>query len=367
MRFEALIKSIEQTHNILQTEASRAINIFLTVRNWLIGYYIVEFEQKGEDRAKYGKKMLKEISNTLSIKGFSETSLKINRKFYSVYPQFGKAIKAVLETKAIGQSLTDQLDFIGHQLQPIGQSLTDQLAPSSEKIIKRLSFTHIAELIKIDDNLKRSFYEYECMKGNWSVRELRRQIYSLYFERSGLSKDKSRLSELINENAVQIQSKDIINSPFTFEFLNLNTKALVMETDLEQALIDNLQNFLLELGHGFCFEARQKRILIGDEYFFIDLVFYHRILKCHILVELKTAKFKHHYASQLNTYLNYYKAEIQTKDDNPPVGILLCTHKNNTLVQYATTGLDENIFVEKYLVKLPSKAELEQYLKNEMK
>jgi len=367
LKFKALIQSIEQTHNILQTEALRAINISLTIRNWLIGYYIVEFEQNGEDRAKYGKKILKEISNSLSIKGFSETSLKINRKFYSVYPQLGKTIKTVLETHANGQSLTDQLHFSDHKLPQISQSLTDQFALSSEKVIKRLSFTHIAELIKIEDNLTRSFYEYECMKGNWSVRELQRQIHSLYFERSGLSKDKKKLSEMINENAVQIQSKDIINSPFTFEFLNLNTKALVMETDMEQALIDNLQIFLLELGHGFCFEARQKRILIEDEYFFIDLVFYHRILKCHILVELKTDKFKHHYASQLNTYLNYYKAEIQTKDDNPPVGILLCTHKNNTLVQYATAGLDENIFVQKYLVKLPSKAELEQYLKNEIR
>ena len=256
MKFKALIHSIEQTHNILQTEASRAINISLTIRNWLIGYYIVEFEQNGEDRAKYGKKILKEISNSLSIKGFSETSLKINRKFYSVYLGLGKIIKTVLNTNAIGQSLTDQLYFCDHKLPQKSQSMTDQLKISPKKLIKRLSFTHIAELIKIDDNLKRSFYEYECMKGNWSVRELKRQIHSLYFERSGLSKDKKKLSELINENAVQIQSKDIINSPFTFEFLNLNTNALVMETDLEQALTDNLQNFLLELGHGFCFEAR---------------------------------------------------------------------------------------------------------------
>ena len=236
-----------------------------------------------------------------------------------------------------------------------------------EILIRSLSYSHFVELMKISEPLKRSFYEMECMKGIWSLPELRRQIGSLYFERSGLSKDKKKLSELVNRTAVQLVPRDVINDPITVEFLGLSDRALVTETDLEEAILDHLQLFLLELGHGFCFEARQKRILIDDEYYFIDLVFYHRILKCHVLVELKTEKFKHHHVSQLNTYLEYYRNEVLQEGDNPPVGILLCTDKGSTLVRYATAGLDKSIFVNKYLVELPSQGELEKYMSNEIK
>jgi predicted nuclease of restriction endonuclease-like (RecB) superfamily len=230
-----------------------------------------------------------------------------------------------------------------------------------------LSFSHIVELIKIDDPLKRAFYELECVKGTWSTRELQRQIESLYFERSGLSKDKKKLSELVNQKAVQLSPRDVINDPITVEFLGLSDRALVTETDLEQAILDHLQMFLLELGHGFCFEARQKRILIDDEYYFIDLVFYHRILKCHVLVDLKIEKFKHSHVGQMNTYLEYYKNEVKQKNDNPPVGILLCTDKGNTLVKYATAGLEESVFIRKYMVELPSQEELVKYINFETK
>jgi predicted nuclease of restriction endonuclease-like (RecB) superfamily len=235
-----------------------------------------------------------------------------------------------------------------------------------EKLIRSLSFSHLVELVKIEDHLKRAFYEIECAKGVWSVRELKRQIESLYFERSGLSKNKEKLSAMVQQQAVQLQAKDIINTPFAIEFLGLNQNAIVTETNLEQAIIDHLINFLRELGQGFCFEDRQKRILIDDEYYFIDLVFYHRILKCHVLVDLKTEKFKHSHAGQINTYLNYYKHEVMLPGDNPPIGILLCTDKGNTMVQYATAGLDQNIFVQKYMVALPDKKELEAYLRKEM-
>jgi predicted nuclease of restriction endonuclease-like (RecB) superfamily len=204
------------------------------------------------------------------------------------------------------------------------------------------------------------------LKGNWSVAELERQINSLYFERSGLSQNKAVLSDLANQKAVQLQPRDIINTPIALEFLGLNDRALVTETDLEQAILDHLQLFLLEMGHGFCFEARQKRILIDNDYFFVDLLFYHRILKCYIVVDLKMDKFKHENASQLNMYLNYFKHEVMTHDDNPPIGLLLCTEKGNTQVKYATGGLDENIFVQKYLVELPSEKELKEYITQEL-
>lgn len=363
MNYKNLIQNIETTHNVLQSSVAKAINRGLTIRNWLIGYYIVEFEQNGKDRATYGAELLKEIANSTNIKGLSVTNLKTFRQFYKTYPTIGQSVTDVLQTAAIGQSVTDQFK------QPIIQSLIEQskiadkigIAPS--KIISKLSFTHIVELIKIKDNLKRAFYELECTKGVWSVRELKRQIESLYFERSGISKDKHKLSEYVNDKATQLKPNHIINSPFTVEFLGLSDRAIVTESDLEQALIQNLQHFLLEMGNGFCFEARQKRILIDDEYYFVDLVFYNRILKCHVIIELKTEKFTHNHASQLNFYLNYFKEEVTQKDDNPPVGILLCTEKGETTVKYATAGLSEQLFVQKYMLNLPTKEALVNYLK----
>lgn len=220
--------------------------------------------------------------------------------------------------------------------------------------------------MKVDDPLKRTFYEIECIKGGWSVRELKRQINSLYFERSGLSKNPGLLSEKLKKTINPRQPKDIIKNIYAFEFLGLPAKDAVEESDLEQALLDHLQHFLLEMGHGFCLETRQKRILIGEEYFFIDLVFYHRILKCHVLVDLKVEQFQHANAGQLNTYLNFYKDQVKEESDNPPVGILLVTHKNEALAEYATAGMDQNLFIQKYLIELPSKKQLEDFIINEL-
>ena len=198
----------------------------------------------------------------------------------------------------------------------IAQSANQQMVPP-EKLISKLSYTHLVQLLPPSDWLKRVFYEIECIKGCWSVAELKRQINSLYFERSGLSKTPEKLSAIIEEKAELLQPSDIIKSLYTFEFLGLHAKDVVEENDLETALLDHLQDFLLELGHGFCLEARQNRILIDNEYFFVDLVFYHRILKCHVLIDLKIEEFTYAKAGQLNMYLNYYKAEEQNKDDNP--------------------------------------------------
>jgi predicted nuclease of restriction endonuclease-like (RecB) superfamily len=237
--------------------------------------------------------------------------------------------------------------------------------PSAKILPLKLSYAHLKQIATIDNPVKRAFYVLEATKGIWSRRELERQIDTLYYERSGLSKNKKALSALVNQQTVQLLPKDFINTPITLEFLGLNERALVTENDLEQAILDNLQAFLLEMGRGFCFEARQKRILIDDEYFFVDLLFYHRILKCHVVVELKVDKFRHEYASQLNMYLNYFKHEEMAADDNPPVGILLCTEKGNTQVKYATAGLDENIFIQKYLMELPDENMLKEYITKE--
>jgi predicted nuclease of restriction endonuclease-like (RecB) superfamily len=284
------------------------------------------------------------------------------RQFFIAYPR-------IVET-ASPQSLlsADMQPLMAHLLQsplPIRGSATpesEMVETASPPLIHRLSFSHLAELIQLPDDTQRRFYEIECIRGNWSVRELRRQIASLYYQRSGLSKDKAKLSALAHAAADTLQPAHIIRDPYVFEFLGLRSRDVMAESDLEDALLDRLQDFLLELGHGFCFEARQKRILIGDEHFFIDLVFYHRILKCHILVELKTDAFRHEHLGQLNTYVAYYKKHQMTPGDQPPIGILLCTGKNDALVEFALGDLSNQIFVSRYAVELPRKEEMERFI-----
>jgi len=372
MKFKQLIDIINKTHFSLQRKAASAVNRNLTVRNWLIGFYIVEFEQNGEDRAKYGEKLLEKIAEeTRNIKGLSSRNLNLFRQFYFTYPQILQTVSAELQSSAL-----KKLEVIFKEVNfRIVQTLSAELQPpeneeiigvSPSELISELSFSQFAELIRLGDPLKRAFYEIECIKGNWSVRELKRQITSLYFERSGLSKDKAKLSRYVRNRAISLSPKDVVQDPFFFEFLGLKGKDIIKENDLEQALLDNLQEFILELGHGFCFEARQKRITIGSEYFFIDLVFYHRILKCHVLIELKVEEFNHINLGQLNTYLSYYKKNEMQPDDNLPVGVLLCTDKNHALVEYATPGMDNNLFISKYQVVLPAKEDLQRFIEEEI-
>jgi len=383
MDFKVLIEQIQSVQSVLQTTVVHTINVALTLRNWLIGHYIVEFEQNGEDRAQYGEKLLFNLEKRLQTKGMTERRFREYRRFYLVYPQIGTEIRNFLPQDTIQRLLIAELeDSIRHMLcaeseiqirhMPYAELQNTNNEDNKWKIparflLSKLSYSHLKIIMNIDNSVKRAFYEMECIKGCWSFSELERQINTMYYERSGLSKNKKALSALVNQQSVQLQPRDVINSPVTLEFLGLNERALVTENDLEQAILDNLQYFLLEMGRGFCFEARQKRILIDDDYFFVDLVFYHRILKCHVIVDLKIDKFRHEHASQLNMYLNYFKNEEMAPDDNLPVGILLCTDKGNTQVKYATAGLDKNIFVQKYLIELPDENTLKEYIAKEFK
>lgn len=231
-----------------------------------------------------------------------------------------------------------------------------------ELLLSRLSFSHFAELITIEKQQERAFYEIECVRGAWSVRELKRQIGSLYFERSAFSRDPQRLVGLLQADAAALDPKFSFRDPYIFEFLGLRPQEVMGESDLEDALLDRLQAFMLELGHGFCFEARQKRIQIGDTTCFIDLVFYHRILKCHVLIELKVADFSHEHLGQLNTYVSWYKRNMITDGDSPPIGLLLCKRKDNALVHYALADLPNTVFVSKYQVELPTVDQLRNLL-----
>ena len=367
MDFEALVKHICTIQNTLQAQAAHAVNLALTSRNWLMGCYIVEFEQNGEDRAAYGEQLLKKLEQRLKTKGLNERRFREFRRLYLVYPQLKEQVlHYIMSGNEIQHTLSAEFT------EPIRHSVCAELQTSeiqhnkwsipSERLFNKLPYSHLKFISKIESPIKRAFYEMEAIRGCWSARELERQIASLYYERSGLSKNKEALSDLVRQQAALLQPKDVINTPVTLEFLGLNERALVTESDLEQSILDNLQHFLLEMGHGFCFEARQKRILIDEDYFFADLVFYHRILKCHVIVELKIDKFRHEYASQLNMYLNHFKAEVMQPDDNPPIGILLCTEKGDTLVKYATAGLDPNIFVQKYMIELPSEEEIKEFI-----
>ncbi len=247
------------------------------------------------------------------------------------------------------------------------QTPSAQLTIPPEKLLVSLSFSHFSQLVALDDDLKRSFYEIECLRSNWSVRELKRQIASLYFERTGLSTDKEKLAKIVQGSAEATAPALNIRDPYIFEFLGLKSREVMGESDLEDALLDKLQDFLLELGHGFCLEARQKRILIGDSHFFVDLVFYHRILKCHVLIELKADEFSHQHIGQLNTYVSWFKENQMTEGDNPPIGLLLCTRKDHPLVEYALAGMDNQLFVSKYQVELPQKEEIEHFLKKQLR
>jgi len=360
--FEHLVATIHDVHEQLGAQVSKAVNLGLTFRNWLIGCYIREYEQNGTDRAAYGDDLLGALAGRLDEAGMKRVDareLRRYRRFYLVYPQIWEAVTPELHNLLPANLL---------QVTPsIREAVTPECRVPGQLLVNRLSFTHFTELLAIDDDLKRTFYEIECVKGGWSSRELRRQIGSLYYERSGLSTDKKKLSELANSAAETDTPHLAIRDPYVFEFLGLKPKEALPESEVEDALLDKLQDFLLELGRGFCFEARQRRILIGDELFFVDLVFYHRILKCHVLIELKADEFRHEHLGQLNTYVSWCRANEMQDNDNPPVGILLCTRKNHALAQYALAGMTNQLFVSKYQLQLPSPEQMQHFLEQQLR
>lgn len=347
--FIELAHVIQSTHDAAQTCAVKAINRMQTMRNWLIGYYIVEFEQHGKDRAEYGSQLLKKLEERVNRKGLNVTLFKNARNFYLLYPQ-----------------MVDNFVFLNVPLSncegiPKSPTVLDQLKTSGKLIIAKLSFSHIVEIMAVDDSLARYFYEQECIKCTWSVRELRRQISTNLYVRAGISSNPEKMLSLPgmkghDSNELQIRE------PFTFEFLGLRAQEVVTEQDIEDALITHLQEFILELGKGFCFESRQKRIVIDDEYYYPDLVFYNRYLHCSVILELKDSEFSHENLGQLNAYVSYYRENEMQPGDNPPIGILLCTRKGKKMVEYALAGMDSQLFVSTYMLQLPDKKTLEDFL-----
>ena len=363
--FNDLASIVQTTHDAAQSSAVKAINRMQTMRNWLIGYYIVEFEQHGKDRAEYGSQLLKKLEETVNRKGLTRNTFQSSRNFYRLYPQmienFQNRICTTVSCKSTEDATSLPLEDVTRRTGIICPTVSCKFVTSGETLLSKLSFSHINEIMKVADPLARYFYEQECIKCTWSVRELRRQISTNLYVRTGISSNPEKMLSLPSvqgHDSAELQ----IRQPFTFEFLGLKAQEIVDEHDLEDALITHLQEFILELGKGFCFEARQKRIIIDDEYYYPDLVFYNRILHCGVIIELKNEEFSHENLGQLNAYVSYYKENEMQPGDNPPVGILLCTRKGKKMVEYALAGMDNQLFVSTYMLQLPDKKTLEDFL-----
>jgi predicted nuclease of restriction endonuclease-like (RecB) superfamily len=303
-------------------QVAQSVNTILVQTYWLVGRHIVEFEQGGKEKAEYGSFLFEQLSKDLTKlygKGFSRANLLYMRKLYLTFPK-------------------------------------------SETLSNVLSWSHYFEILRSDNELEISFYAKQSEKENWSVRELKRQMKSMLFHRLALSKDKKGVLELSEQGQEIQKAEDILKDPYVLEFLNIPQNYQYLENELEEKLISNLQNFLMELGKGFTFEKRQYRISISGKHFYVDLVFYHRILKCFVLIDLKRGEVTHQDVGQMNLYLNYFKKEVNTEGDNPPIGIVLGADKDHVLVEYATESIGNQLFISKYQLYLPDKQQLENEL-----
>ncbi|MGN0847037.1 MAG: PDDEXK nuclease domain-containing protein [Kiritimatiellia bacterium] len=375
--FDSLVGRIQSASDALQQDALVVINRSVTARAWITGYYIVEYEQHGQDRAKYGEGLLKALTKRLNGGTFGLASLKNYKAFYLAFPKVGFPVAAYLSERfgkgyTVSSFLPDtallQKGYTACSLSGtslIAEKDEGSVEISPDTLFNRLSYSHIREIVRLSDDLQRTFYAFEAIRGTWIVRELRRQIESKYYERCGWSKNPHELSRLTSGKADRVAVKDFIKTDTVLEFLNLQPKDVWEEKDLEDGIIDHLQNFILEMGSGFCFEARQKKILIDDAYERIDLVFYHRILKSHVLIELKSRKFSYADAAQLSVYMAYYRKHVCERDDNPPIGILLCTEVGQEMAEYVNTFVDPALFISKYQLQLPSKEKMVDFLRQE--
>ncbi|MGH7783093.1 MAG: PDDEXK nuclease domain-containing protein [Candidatus Binatia bacterium] len=360
----SIYNRIRQILESSRASVARSVNTTQVVAYWLIGREIVEEEQQGRKRAGYGEALLGDLARRLKAdfgSGYSVNNLKFIRQFYFEYP-------GLMSSRDIGYAVRSQF-AIG--LLPASKQFRHAARSESWKpsrLHPNLSWTHYRTLLRVDKAEARAFYEIEAIKNHWSARELERQINSLLYERLALSKDKKGLMKLATKGQPVQQPSDIFKDPVVMEFLGLPETPRLVETDLEQALINNLQSFLLELGKGFAFVARQDRLTLDGDHFYIDLVFYHTVLKCYVIIDLKTGKLTHQDLGQLQLYVNYYDRERRTEGDSPTLGLILCADKNDAVVKY-TLGLEQEkkIFASRYKLHLPTEAELKAEIRRELR
>ena len=354
--YNSLIEPISTTYTNGKVVALKAVNSQLLLTYWQIGQHIVEFEQGGNIKASYGKALLENLSKDLSQlhgKGFSLSNVKRFRQFYLTYP--------------ICEELSHKLqNSIGAKPSHQSKTIDNQLNEKSAKASHFLSWSHYVELMKISDPLERSFYENQIILENWSIPELIRQKNSSLYLRLAASKDKEGILKLAHQGQQVATPIDILKDTYFFEFLKIAEPYHLSETDLEQRLITHLQNFLLELGKGFAFIGRQYRITLGNSNHYVDLVFYHRILKCFVLIDLKREEANYQDVGQMNMYLGYFENEENTESDNPPVGIVLAKEKDELVIQYAMHNVSSQLFVQKYQLYLPNKDELRKIIEDQL-
>ena len=378
--FEMLVGRIQATSEALQQDALVVINRSVTTRAWLTGYYIVEYEQHGADRAKYGERLLKRLSSRLGSDKYAVPTLKTYRLFYKLYPELSIEICRYLESRfGKGSTVSSQLTGFDVKTLPekgstasslsVEQGLLvysgDDVGVAPSALFNRLSYSHICELLHLPEPMMRTFYAFEAIRGTWSVRALRRQIDSQYYQRVGWARNPHKLAALAQGRAEKLDAKDFVKQNTVLEFLGLRPQGDWDESDLERGILDNLKNFIREMGAGFCFEDQQQYILIDDVYERIDLVFYHRILKCHVLIELKPKKLNYKDIAQLSLYMSYYRKNKMTAGDNPPIGILLCTGVGKETAEYLAPFTDPQLFLSEYQLRLPAKEKFTEFLKKE--
>jgi predicted nuclease of restriction endonuclease-like (RecB) superfamily len=373
-----LYQRIRQILESAHVGVARTVNTTQVYANWLIGREIVVEEQRGKRRAGYGERIIQDLSVRLQAdfgKGFAVRNLETFRQFYLEYPNLVKITHALRAQSEVRHALRGKSDLLRRTstentlaiVSPFSHAVsaeswqTGQLHPN-------LSWTHYRTLLRVGQPDARAFYEIEAIHNNWSARELERQINSLLFERLAKSKDKAGLMKLATKGHEVQQATDVFKDPVVIEFLGLPESSRLVESELEDALINHLQAFLLEMGTGFAFVSRQERLTIEGDHFYIDLVFYHTILKCYLLIDLKIGKLTHQDLGQLQLYVNYFDQERRTAGDNPTLGLILCTDKNDAVVRY-TLGPDQQqkIFASRYKLHLPTEAELKTELQRELK
>ena len=369
---ERLLERVVTILEEARTNVVRTVNSQMVIAYWLIGREIVEEEQQGQDRAEYGTRLLEELSEQLTRcyrKGFSLRNLRNFRLFYLAYPDRAPTISHTARGE-LQQGDAEKCYAVGNELSEIRQTLSAESATDFPTTCKggfaAISWSHYALLMRVADNNARSFYEIEAERHRWSVRQLERQISSLLFERLAKSRDKEGVLQLANEGLTVEHPIDMMKDPVVLEFLNLPESHKLTESDVETALISHLQGFLLELGNGFAFIGRQRRLTLDGDHFYPDLVFYHVKLKCYMIIDLKTGKLTHGDLGQMLMYVHYYDRKVREDDDNPTVGLVLCTDRNDAMVEYVLDDENRRIFASRYQLYLPSVDDLRRELVHEL-
>jgi len=364
--YQRLIERCETTHKRLQLKAARSINMSLVSRNWLFGYYIVEFEQGGAERSElYGRKLFNSLAVSLAelgLKGTSATNLRKFRAFYVAYPSIQQTLSVESAATQVSPAKIQQTASVESLPVPADGPRTIEVLAGQLASVFKLGWSHYVALLSVTNPEKRRFYEIEASANSWSVRELERQINSALYERLILSRDKEEVCKLARRGLIIERASDIIKNPVILEFLNLREDSSYSETELETAIIDKLEHFLLELGKGFLFAARQKRFSFENDHFYVDLVFYNRLLRSHVLIDLKVDTLRHQDLGQMQMYVNYFDRFVRIEGESPTIGIVLCHSKNDAVVELTLPEDSSNIYASEYQLYLPTKEELRQKL-----